>query len=66
MASHPEKRMNTLSFKTTSDNVTALLGLAEVENISPSEYLHNLLNERVDSRRTEVRLLSNALGINDD
>ena len=66
MATHPEKRMSTMSFKTTSDMVTALVGLSELEGLSPSEYIHNILKDTVDRRRTEVRLLSNALGINED
>lgn len=60
---HAPKRMNTLSFKTTDDVLKALPGLAHLDDVSQSEYIHNAVKELVDRRKAEAILLNEALGI---
>ena len=62
MAEHPEKRMETIGFKTTDKVKRALAGLCQLDDVSQSEYLHDLLSSHADKKESELRILAEALG----
>jgi hypothetical protein len=57
--------METLSFKTTGKVKKALAGLSVLDDVSQSEFIHSILNDLVEKREAEARLLIDALGIKD-
>ena len=62
MAEHPEKRMETIAFKTTDRVKRILAGLCLMDDVSQSEYLHDLVLLHVEKKESELILLSIALG----
>ena len=62
MAEHPEKRMETIAFKTTDRVKRILAGLCLMDDVSQSEYLHDLVLSHVEKKESELILLSIALG----
>jgi hypothetical protein len=62
MAEHPEKRMETIAFKTTDKVKRALAGLCQLDDVSQSEYLHDLALLHVEKKESELILLCEALG----
>lgn len=59
---HPEKRMETIAFKTTDRVKKILAGLCVMNDVSQSEYIHELMNLHADEKESELRLLAEALG----
>ena len=62
MAEHHEKRMETIAFKTTDRVKRILAGLCLMDDVSQSEYLHDLLSLHADKKESELRILAEALG----
>ena len=62
MAEHPEKRMETIGFKTTDKVKRSLAGLCQLDDVSQSEYLHDLVLSHVEKKESELILLCAALG----
>jgi predicted transcriptional regulator len=63
MAEHPEKRMTTVSFKTTESVAKALDGLAHADDFERSYFIHLALTDLVEKQTVKARILINALGI---
>ena len=60
---HPEKRMKAITFKTTESVEKALIGLSLVDEVSMSEFVHLAILELVEKRRSQARILIEALEI---
>ena len=65
MTDHPEKKLVTVTFRTTQRVVDALPGLAELCDTSQSSLLHALVESYLDKKEREARVLINALKIKD-
>ena len=63
MAEHPEKRMKPITFKTTESVEKALIGLSLVDEMAVSEFVHIVCLELVEKRRSQARILIEALEI---
>ena len=57
------KRMNSVTFKTTPEIEKALMGLSQVDDVSLSEFVHIACFELVEKRKSQARILINALDI---
>lgn len=59
-----EKRDITMSFATSAGIKKKLTGLADMENVTLSEYIERLVVAHVAEKCAEARLLAEALDIN--
>jgi predicted DNA-binding protein len=58
-----EKRDSTISFTAPTSLKRKLIGLAEMEGVTASEYIERLIIAHVSEKEAEARLLVEALGI---
>ena len=63
MAEHSEKRMKPITFKTTESVEKALIGLSLVDEMAVSEFVHIACLELIEKRRSQARILIEALEI---
>lgn len=61
-----EKKTAQLACKTTDDVKRGLIGLAALHDLSLSEYQEKLFIEHIEAKKTEARLLNQALGIKEN
>jgi hypothetical protein len=59
-----EKKTATASLSLSDSLKRKLLGLAEMEGVTLSEYIENIVSTHVIQKEAEAKLLAQALGIN--